>query len=75
MGNEFRHPEWVDFPRPGNGFSYAHCCRRRNLCDNGFLRYKYLYNWDVTMNQLDEAFYFISSPFKYVSLDTKKIKL
>ena len=28
MGNEFGQPEWVDFPRPGNNFSYAHCDRR-----------------------------------------------
>jgi 1,4-alpha-glucan branching enzyme len=27
MGNEFGHPEWIDFPREGNGFSY-HYCRR-----------------------------------------------
>ena len=67
MGNEFGHPEWVDFPRPGNGFSYAHCCRRWDLCDNGYLRYKYLYNWDIAMNRLDEVFNFISSPSQYVS--------
>ena len=75
MGNEFGHPEWVDFPRPGNGFSYAHCCRRWDLCDNGFLRYKYLYNWDIAMNRLDEVFYFISSPFQYVSTQHEKDKV
>ena len=75
MGNEFGHPEWVDFPRPGNGFSYAHCRRRWDLCDNKNLRYKYLYNWDVAMNKLDEVFYFISSPFQYVSLKHEDDKL
>ena len=75
MGNEFGHPEWVDFPRPGNGFSYAHCCRRWDLCDNGYLRYKYLYNWDIAMNRLDEVFYFISSPFQYVSTQHEKDKV
>ena len=75
MGNEFGHPEWVDFPRPGNGFSYAHCCRRWDLCDNGFLRYKYLYNWDIAMNRLDEVFYFISSPFQYVSTQHEEDKV
>ena len=75
MGNEFGHPEWVDFPRPGNGFSYAHCCRRWDLCDNGYLRYKFLYNWDVAMNRLDEVFYFISSPFQYVSTQHEKDKV
>ena len=75
MGNEFGHPEWVDFPRPGNGFSYAHCRRRWDLCDNKNLRYKYLYNWDVAMNKLDEVFNFISSPFQYVSLKHEDDKL
>ena len=75
MGNEFGHPEWVDFPRPGNGFSYAHCCRRWDLCNNGYLRYKFLYNWDLAMNTLDEVFYFISSPFQYVSTQHEKDKV
>ena len=67
MGNEFGHPEWVDFPRPGNGFSYAHCRRRWDLCDNGLLRYKYLYNWDMAMNKLDDVFNFISSKSQYIT--------
>ena len=75
MGNEFGHPEWVDFPRPGNGFSYAHCRRRWDLCDNKNLRYKYLYNWDVAMNKLEEIFYFISSPYQYVSLKHEDDKI
>ena len=74
-GNEFGHPEWANFPRPGNGFSYAHCCRKRDLCDNGYLRYKYLYNWDITMNRLDEIFYYISSPFQYDSTQYEKDKV
>ena len=75
MGNEFGHPEWVDFPRPGNGFSYAHCRRRWDLCDNKGLRYKYLYNWDVAMNKLDDIFNFISSPFQYISLKHEDDKI
>ena len=75
MGNEFGHPEWVDFPRPGNGFGYAHCRRRWDLCDNKNLRYKYLYNWDVAMNKLDDVFNFISSPFQYVSLKHEDDKI
>ena len=75
MGNEFGHPEWVDFPRPGNGFSYALCRRRWDLCDNRYLRYKYLYNWDVAMNKLDEVFNFISSPFQYISLKHEDDKM
>lgn len=34
MGNEFGHPEWIDFPREGNGFSYHYSRRQWNLCDN-----------------------------------------
>jgi 1,4-alpha-glucan branching enzyme len=75
MGNEFGHPEWVDFPRPGNGFSYAHCRRRWDLCDNKSLRYKYLYNWDVAINKLDDVFNFISSPFQYISLKHEDDKI
>ena len=42
MGNEFGHPEWIDFPREGNGWSYAHARRLWSLAENGFLRYSYL---------------------------------
>jgi len=42
MGNEFGHPEWIDFPREGNGWSYNHCRRRFDICDDGLLRFKYL---------------------------------
>ena len=31
MGNEFGHPEWIDFPRPENGWSHQHCRRRADL--------------------------------------------
>ena len=39
MGNEFGHPEWIDFPREGNGWSYHYCRRQWSLADNGLLRY------------------------------------
>ena len=38
IGNEFGHPEWVDFPREGNGWSYQHCRRRFDLPDEDHLR-------------------------------------
>jgi 1,4-alpha-glucan branching enzyme len=43
MGNEFGHPEWIDFPRKENNFSYNYCRRQWNLCDDEKLRYKFLY--------------------------------
>ena len=36
MGNESGHPEWIDFPREGNGYSYQHARRRWDLCENGY---------------------------------------
>ena len=39
IGNEFGHPEWLDFPREGNGFSYYYARRQMNLPDDHLLRY------------------------------------
>ena len=49
MGNEFGHPEWVDFPREGNGWSYYYCRRQWDLADNADLKYIYLQAFDVAM--------------------------
>ena len=49
MGNEFGHPEWIDFPREGNGWSHQYCRRQWNLVDDGLLRYEYLNNFDREM--------------------------
>jgi 1,4-alpha-glucan branching enzyme len=49
MGNEFGHPEWVDFPREGNGWSFQHARRQWSLASNDELRYKYLDFWDKKM--------------------------
>ena len=40
MGNEFGHPEWVDFPREGNNWSFQHCRRQWNLVDHPDLKYQ-----------------------------------
>lgn len=39
MGNEFGHPEWIDFPREGNNWSYDKCRRRWDLADDQSLKY------------------------------------
>ena len=52
MGNEFGHPEWIDFPREGNGWSYHYARRQWSLADNGFLRYQLLGNFDKAMLRL-----------------------
>ncbi len=49
MGNEFGHPEWIDFPREGNGWSYHYCRRQWSLVDNDNLRYCELNDFDKAM--------------------------
>ena len=52
MGNEFGHPEWIDFPRQGNGWSYKYARRQWNLRDNNRLCYEYLGLFDEEMIHL-----------------------
>ncbi len=49
MGNEFGHPEWIDFPREGNGWSYHYCRRQWSLADNPDLKYQYLNAFEKDM--------------------------
>ncbi len=49
MGNEFGHPEWIDFPREGNGWSHKYARRQWNLVDNKELCYHYLGDFDREM--------------------------
>jgi len=49
MGNEFGHPEWLDFPREGNGWSYHYCRRQWSLVDNPDLKYHWLADFDRAM--------------------------
>ena len=46
MGNEFGHPEWIDFPREGNGWSYKYARRQWDLVDREDLKYKFLGKFD-----------------------------
>ena len=46
MGNEFGHPEWIDFPREGNGWSFDYCRRQWSLKNNGYLKYEWLDKFD-----------------------------
>ena len=54
MGNEFGHPEWIDFPREGNGWSYQHARRQWNLADDDLLQYAGLNRFDAAMIHLVE---------------------
>ena len=49
MGNEFGHPEWIDFPREGNGWSYHYCRRQWSLADNALLKYSWLRKFEQDM--------------------------
>lgn len=46
MGNEFGHPEWIDFPREGNNWSYHYARRQWSLAENKNLKYEFLLNFD-----------------------------
>lgn len=52
MGNEFGHPEWIDFPREGNGWSYKYARRQWYLADDLNLRYHYMGDFDKAMLSL-----------------------
>ncbi len=62
MGNEFGHPEWIDFPRPGNNNSYHYARRQWSLADRDDLRYGELRNFDRAMQMLDDKFGLITDP-------------
>ena len=55
MGNEFGHPEWIDFPREGNGWNFHYCRRQWSLRDNGFLKYQWLGEFDQDMIALAKS--------------------
>jgi len=68
MGNEFGHPEWIDFPRPENGWSYHHCRRRWDLADADHLRYHFFQNFDELMNACENRYGFLGNEHQYVVL-------
>jgi 1,4-alpha-glucan branching enzyme len=63
IGNEFGHPEWVDFPRQGNRFSFHYARRQWSLVDNPGLRYRHLNEFDRAMLALDQQFNLLNDPF------------
>ena len=63
MGNEFGHPEWIDFPRPGNNYSYHYARRQWSLVDDPLLRYHDLGEFDKAMLTLDTEHDLLSSPW------------
>ncbi len=67
MGNEFGHPEWIDFPREGNGWSYKYARRQWDLVDREDLKYKYLNAFDNDMIRV------ISDVYNFQALPVDKL--
>ncbi|XP_043478723.1 1,4-alpha-glucan-branching enzyme [Leptopilina heterotoma] len=67
IGNEFGHPEWLDFPRAGNSDSYHYARRQWNLADDELLKYKFINNWDREINKLEEKYGWLHANPGYVS--------
>ena len=67
MGNEFGHPEWIDFPREGNGWSYKYARRQWDLVDREDLKYKFLNKFDNDMIEL------VSQHYNFQSLPVEKL--
>jgi 1,4-alpha-glucan branching enzyme len=69
MGNEFGHPEWIDFPREGNGWSYHYCRRQWSLADNGFLKYGQLNAFEIAMVDMAKKNKVLSGGDRQLRLD------
>ena len=74
-GNEFGHPEWLDFPRAGNDNSFWYARRQFNLVDDNNLRYKFLNEFDCKMQWTEEKYGWLHSPQAYVSLKNEMDKV
>jgi 1,4-alpha-glucan branching enzyme len=73
IGNEFGHPEWVDFPREGNNWSYQYARRQWSLVDTDHLRYHDLNEWDIDMLEIIKENHVLMSPHaEQLFLDAEK---
>ncbi len=63
MGNEFGHPDWIDFPREGNGWSYHYARRQWSLIQNKELRYHFLGAFDRAMLKLVKKHHLLSDTY------------
>ena len=66
MGNEFGHPEWIDFPRAGNNNSYWYARRQWHLVDDDTLHYQNLNAFDRAMQHLDAMYHLLSDENIYL---------
>ena len=72
MGNEFGHPEWIDFPREGNGWSFKHARRLWSLADNTDLKYHWLSDFDRVMMRWIKDAGLLDIPEIHRSFDNKQ---
>jgi len=69
MGNEFGHPEWIDFPREGNDWSYQYARRQWSLMENEELKYRQLGKFDAEMIRVLSEFKIYSSQCTHIKSD------
>ncbi|KAI2464292.1 carbohydrate-binding module family 48 [Annulohypoxylon bovei var. microspora] len=74
-GNEFGHPEWLDFPREGNQNSFWYARRQLNLTEDPLLRYKDLNEFDRRMNLTEEHYGWLHASQAYISLKNESDKV
>eukprot|EP00792_Barthelona_sp_PAP020_P011594 TRINITY_DN568_c0_g1_i1.p1 TRINITY_DN568_c0_g1~~TRINITY_DN568_c0_g1_i1.p1 ORF type:complete len:703 (-),score=199.67 TRINITY_DN568_c0_g1_i1:15-2084(-) len=76
MGNEFGHPEWIDFPTPANGWSHHYCRRQWGLKSDGLLRYQHILHFDRKLMHLDAKYRLLEADIPaYVVLTHNEQKL
>lgn len=69
MGNEFGHPEWIDFPREGNGWSSHYCRRQWSLADNPDLKYRFLNAFEGAMIGMARKTRLLTGKIEYLHFD------
>jgi len=74
-GNEFGHPEWLDFPRQGNQNSFWYARRQFNLTDDKLLRYQFLNEFDAKMQHVEQKYGWLHSEQAYISLKNESDKV
>jgi 1,4-alpha-glucan branching enzyme len=75
MGNEFGHPEWIDFPREGNNWSYSHARRIWSIAEDPELKFHWLYDFDKAMVQMLNQNKLLTVPSVDLVLDNKPDKV
>ncbi|MGL5684131.1 MAG: alpha-amylase family glycosyl hydrolase [Marinifilaceae bacterium] len=72
MGNEWGHPEWIDFPREGNEWSYDYACRKWSLVDDKSLKFHFLQDFDKVMIHSVREEHLLSKPLELIIEDNSK---